>query len=68
VQWNIGDLVGDVPTIAQRKTKPAIGNGYACQHALSAVSNVVLDVEVCGFQIIDQARQIADKMAAKVTQ
>ncbi|HTQ20076.1 sensor domain-containing protein [Mycobacterium sp.] len=68
VQWNIGDLVGDVPTIAQRKTTPAIGNGYACQHALSAVSNVVLDVEVCGFQIIDQARQIADKMVAKVTQ
>ena len=39
-------------------------NGYACQHALRAVLNVVLDVEACGSHISDQGARIADKMAA----
>jgi hypothetical protein len=63
---DVGDVVGDPPTIAQvhkQKEPPA---GFSCQHVLSAVSNVVIDVVACGFQITDQARQIVDKMAANV--
>jgi hypothetical protein len=66
-QWTFGNLVGDVPTITQPHTQAGAG-GFACQRVLSAVSNLVLDVGACGYQISDQARQIGDKMAAKVTQ
>lgn len=61
------DLVGDVPTIALRITSED-GRGWACQHTLSVVSNVVVDAEACGYQIDDQGRQIADKIAANATQ
>jgi serine/threonine kinase PknH len=66
-QWAIGDMVGDVPTITQLDSRVGI-QGYGCQRALSAVWNLVLDVDACSFQVSDQARQIVDKMAAKATQ
>jgi hypothetical protein len=66
-QFTFGDLVGDAPTIAQLQTQVGV-SGYPCQHVLSAVWNLVVDVVACGHQISDQARQIADKMAAKATQ
>ncbi len=66
-RWIVGDLTGVVPTIVQLHTL-AGGATWACQHVLSAVSNVVIDVVACADQISDQARLIADKMAAKVTE
>jgi hypothetical protein len=66
-RWTIGDLTGDVPTITQTHTLEG-GGGYVCQHQLSVVSNLVIDVNACSHHISDQARQIADKMAAKVAQ
>lgn len=65
-RFTLGPLVGDAPKIALLETKEA-GNGYACQHALDAVSNVVVDVEACGYDISDQARQAVDNIVAKVT-
>jgi serine/threonine kinase PknH len=65
-RWTFGPLVGDAPKIALLKTKEA-GNGLACQRALGAVSNVVIDVMACGYNISDQARQTVDKIAAKAT-
>ncbi len=65
-RWIVGVLTGVVPTIVQLHT---LASGtWACQHVLSAVSNVVIDVIACADQISDQARIIADKMAAKVTE
>ncbi len=66
LRWTIGNVVGDVPTIAQLNTQQ--GNSFSCQRAMSAVLNVVIDVKACGAQISNQGRQIAEKMAAKVTQ
>jgi serine/threonine kinase PknH len=40
------------------------GNGWGCQHALSAVGSIVVDAAVCGFQITDQASRIVDGIAA----
>jgi hypothetical protein len=65
--WVIGDLVGGVPTITQVHTSEG-GNGLATQHVLSAVSNLVIDVAASSYKIGDEARQMADKMTAKVTQ
>ncbi|WP_232022106.1 sensor domain-containing protein [Mycobacterium basiliense] len=42
------------------------GSVVICQHVLSAVSNVVLEVNVCAPQVTDQSSRIADAMAAKV--
>ncbi len=67
IRWAVGNLAGDVPTITLLHTQEGAG-GWACQRALTAVSNLVLDVNACAQKISDQARQIADKMAAKATQ
>jgi serine/threonine kinase PknH len=60
----LGDVTGDPPKIVQSQTSHA--NGYACQHALSATSNLVLDVLACQSGITDQASRVADAMAAKM--
>jgi serine/threonine-protein kinase len=62
--WLLGQVVGDPPAIAQLD---APKDHVPCQHALRAVSNVVLDVGVCGPQVSNQAERIANAMAAKVT-
>ena len=64
LQWTVGDLVGDVPTITQLST---VQSGKACQRALRGLSNLVVDVTACGRGVSDQGRQIADQMAAKAT-
>ncbi len=66
-RWTFGDVSGDVPTIMQLHTQEGV-SGFSCQHVLSAVSNVVIDVAACGYPVSNEARQIADKMTAKVTQ
>jgi hypothetical protein len=66
-RWTFGNPVGDVPAITQLRTFEG-GNGFACQHVLRAVLNVVLDVAACGDHISDQGARIADKMAGATTQ
>jgi hypothetical protein len=62
-----GKLTGDPLKIALLTIQQG-ANGWGCQHVLSAVSNVVIDVDACGYRITDEGSQIADTMAAKVTQ
>jgi serine/threonine kinase PknH len=63
--WNFGNLTGSPPKITQTHTQAS--GARTCQHALSAVSQVVIEVVACGPQITDQSSRIADQMAAKVT-
>jgi serine/threonine kinase PknH len=49
-----------------RRTQ-AVPNGRVCQRVLSAVSRVVIDVVACGTSITNEAGQVAEQMAAKVT-
>ena len=65
-RWTFGNLVGDVPKLSQLDTQED-GGGWACQHVLNAVSNLVIDVRACGFAITDQASRIADEIAANAT-
>ena len=37
-------------------------DGWACQHALSLVSNLTVEVWSCGYSITDEAAQIAGAM------
>jgi serine/threonine kinase PknH len=66
IRWSLGDVTGADPKIVQSATQEA-GDGWACQHALSVASNVVVEVQTCSLHINDQASQIADKMVAKTT-
>jgi serine/threonine kinase PknH len=63
--WNFANPTGAPPKITQVHTQ--LHGGRTCQHALSAVSNIVIDVVACGAQIADEGSRIADQMAAKVT-
>jgi serine/threonine kinase PknH len=64
--WTFSELNGAPPRIMQRRTHP-VPNGRVCQRVLSAVSRVVIDVVACGTNITDEAGQVAEQMAAKVT-
>jgi hypothetical protein len=64
--WTFGDVVGDAPKIALRYNRHN-ARGWACQRALSAVLNVVIDVKACAFKIDNEGMQVADKIAAKAT-
>ena len=66
VRLDFGDLRGNPPKITQIYIQEN-HNGWVCQRALSAVSNLVLDIGACGYHITDDASRIADAMAAKAT-
>jgi serine/threonine kinase PknH len=64
--WNFENVAGSPPKITQIHTQAS--GKRTCQHALSAVSHVVIDVVACGEQgITDQGSRIADQIAGKVT-
>jgi serine/threonine-protein kinase len=64
--WTFGSLAGTPPKITLVHTQEGVG-GWACQRALSAVSNVVIDVNACGYHITDEGSRIADAIAANAT-
>ncbi|OBG67462.1 MULTISPECIES: serine/threonine-protein kinase PknH/PknJ [unclassified Mycobacterium] len=63
-EWTFGQISGNPPNIALQHT--LANSPVVCQHVLEAVSNVVLDVNVCAPGTINQARQIANQMATKI--
>jgi serine/threonine kinase PknH len=63
--WTFGELTGNPPTITQVRM-PKDQSRPSCQRVLSAVSDVVLDVEACAVGVTDQGSAIAEKMTAKV--
>jgi serine/threonine-protein kinase len=63
-QWTFREISGNPPNIALAHS--SADGAVVCQHVLSAVSNVVVDVNVCAPGTINQARLIANQVAAKV--
>ncbi|MEM6107729.1 serine/threonine-protein kinase PknH/PknJ [Mycobacterium sp. 050272] len=63
-EWTFREVSGNPPNIALQHT--LANSPVVCQHVLSAVSNVVLDVNGCAPGIINQPRQIANDMATRV--
>lgn len=64
--WRFGGLTVNGTTISQAATQ-ADGSGWPCQHALSAVADVVVEVSACKAGLHDEALTIAAKLAANVT-
>ncbi|MGB9222321.1 sensor domain-containing protein, partial [Mycobacterium sp.] len=61
-EWSVGNVTGAAPKIAQIRTE---AEGRSCQHVLSAVSDVVIDVQACGTDISDGAGRMAEQMATR---
>ncbi len=62
--WSLKDLSQTNTKIVQSRSQ---GGDWGCEHALSAMSNLVVEVVACSLQINDQASQIADEMIANAT-
>jgi hypothetical protein len=61
--WQIDDAtVRD--TLVTQMTEQKDAGGWACQHALSVVSNLTVEVWACGYDVKDEAATIANQMIA----
>ncbi len=61
--WQVGEVVGDVPQIAQTFTRVG-GERYTCQRVMRVVNDLVLDIKACGDRVDDEASKIAGRLAA----
>lgn len=62
--WQIDEVTSEDSLITQM-TAQEEANGWACQHALSVVSNVTVEAWACGYSVKDEAATIANDMVAK---
>lgn len=65
--WEIDDLAAEDTLITQLTTQED-ADGWACQHALSVVSNLTVEVWACGYSITDEATAIANDMIANAAE
>jgi hypothetical protein len=61
--WHLDDLDSGDGLISQMASQED-AEGWACQHALSLVSNLTAEVWACGYSISDEAAEIATAMVA----
>jgi hypothetical protein len=61
--WQLDDATADDALITQTSTQED-ADGWACQHALSVVSNLTVEAWACGYTISDEAATIATDMVA----
>jgi hypothetical protein len=65
--WRAGPVYTTNGRLTATKTRLGQGrNGWACQRALMASNNVVIDIEACSHSITYQAVNITRQIAAKV--
>ncbi|MCV7302871.1 sensor domain-containing protein [Mycobacterium barrassiae] len=64
--WELEDLKSEDNLITQL-TVQSDADGWACQHALSPVSNVTIEVWACSYSPGDEAATIASDVVANVT-
>jgi hypothetical protein len=61
--WQI-DKVRSEDTVITQETAQQDADGWACQHALSVVSNVTVEAWACSYSVKDEAAAIANQMVA----
>lgn len=64
--WEIEKLTAQDNVIKQTSVQQD-ADGWACQHALSVVSNLTVEAWACGYSIDDEAATIATEMIANAT-
>lgn len=61
--WQIDDVRSEDSVITQMTAQEDAG-GWACQHGLSAVSNVTVEAWACSYDVKDEAATIVNDMVA----
>ena len=61
--WQIDDVTAEDTMITQNSAQED-ADGWACQHALSVVSNLTVEAWACGYSPKDEAATIATEMIA----
>jgi outer membrane murein-binding lipoprotein Lpp len=61
--WQIDSVTAE-DTLITQMTAQQDADGWACQHALSVVSNVTVEAWACGYSIKDEASKIANDIVA----
>jgi hypothetical protein len=61
--WQLDDVTAEDTLLTQLTTQED-AEGWACQHALSVVSNLTVEAWACGYSIGDEAATIANEMVA----
>lgn len=61
--WQMDDVTAEDTLITQLTTQEG-AEGWACQHALSVVSNLTVEAWACGYAITDEAATLATDMIA----
>jgi hypothetical protein len=61
--WQIDTVTAEDSVITQMTTQED-ADGWACQHSLSTVSNVIVEAWACGYSIQDEATTMANEMVA----
>jgi serine/threonine kinase PknH len=64
--WSLGAVANQDGMLAISSTQENGQPGWACQHALTTKSNVVIETQVCSYLSSDPAVNIAHQIAAKV--
>lgn len=66
VTWSVGTVTSRDGVLTVVLTEEG-AEGWACQRAMIARNNVVIDTRSCGFNTIDQAATIAKQIADRVS-
>jgi hypothetical protein len=61
--WQIDSVTAE-DTVITQMTAQEEADGWACQHAVSVVSNLTVEAWACGYSIKDEAATIANEMIA----
>jgi hypothetical protein len=64
--WSVGTVMSRDGVLTVVLTQEG-AEGWACQRAMTARNNVVVDTRSCGFNTIDQATRIAMRIADRVS-
>jgi hypothetical protein len=65
VTWSVGPVDSRDGVLTALLTQEGAG-GWACQRALIARNNIVIDTRTCGDNVVDQAATIARKIAERI--
>lgn len=65
-QWQLDDVETGETVITQLTTQQG-ADGWACQHALSLVSNVTVEAWACSYNVTDEAAEIVTAMVANAS-
>jgi hypothetical protein len=65
--WQIDEVAVEDTMLTQLTTQEE-ADGWACQHALSVVSNLTVEAWACGYSITDEAATMAGDMVANAAE